>query len=245
MEVVLTTVVAAITSLSVVVVTHFLTARRETISKEKRERERVNLEYLNPLRLHLVENYFRLLEIKRSIDKDGKCEPLLYVADPKSVSQQSDEWFNAEGCYLISSCYFTACLFCYIWKVRDNLPYLSLGKGNDTRLLTLILKVSRGFRKYLGVFYATQPSIGIDMFLRDEDRLMSYREFCQTLQNPPRRVWFDRLLYIYIDVGEGRGLARVDEALFAIHELSEFLDRVVGGGDSIQGRLETEGIESL
>ena len=246
MELLLPAIISAVTSLFVAIVTHFLATRREARARIKREREKVNLEYLNPLRLYLVENYFRLQEILKRVDEgDGRCEALTYVTDAKDVSKQSAEWFNEEGSYLISSCYFTACLFYYVNKVREDIPYLRLVNRDDTRLLTLILKVNLGFLTNLGIFYAVQPSIGNDMYLRDGNRLISYREFGQSLQDSDKRVWFDRLLTFYIQAGQGVNLGRLKKTLAAIQELSEFLDDVVGGKASIEVRLEAEGIESM
>jgi hypothetical protein len=83
------------------------------------------------------------------------------------------------------------------------------------------------------------------MYLASEKRLVTYREFCQMLQNPETRVWFDRLLNFYIETGQGQNLKRIENIMGAIQSMSSFLDRVAGGGNSIKERLEIEGIESL
>jgi hypothetical protein len=246
MEIFIPAIISAVTSLAVVIVTYVMTSRREARLKEQQERERVNLEYLNPLRLYLVENYFRLREILARVQQgNGRCAWLLYVEHARDVSSQSAEWFNGEGAYLISSSYLTACLFCYMSKVRQDFPYLRLADQGDTKLLTLMLKVNLGFLKELGIFYVTQPSIGNDLYSAQENRLLTYREFCQVLQDPGKRVWFDRLLTYYLETGQGQHLERVEQALAAMLELSNFLDQVVGGGSSIKDRLEAEGIRSL
>lgn len=241
-----TAIISAVTSVLVVVLTQIFNNYRESKNKENLERERVNLTYLNPLRFYLVENYFRLTNILDTIQAEGgKVEALLFVQNPGDISKQDAEWFNGRGSYLISSCYLTARLFYQINKVRDELPYLSLNSNDDTELITLMTKVSLCFRQSLGIYYVIQPSIGNDMYLHDQGRIISYREFCQSLQNPEKRVWFDRLLGYYIETGQGQKLKRVEEVLSAIQELSKFLDRVVGGGMSIRKRLEIEGINSL
>jgi hypothetical protein len=246
MQILLTAIISAVTSLLVVILTPVLTTYRENKAQQRRDRERVNLTYLNPLRFYLVENHFRLTEILRRVsDEGGRCEALLFVNSPKDVSEKNAEWFNGQGCYLISSCYLTACLFYQMRRVRDDLPFLRLGKNDDTKLMALMIKVSLGFLRGFGVFYLTQPSIGNDMYLREEGRLMSYREFCQLLQSPERRIWFDRLLVYYLETGQGAKLARVENALSAIQELSGFLDDAIGGGESIKERFESEGIKSL
>ena len=246
MKELLTAIISAVTSVVVVLVTYGLNSYREAKSKEKQETERIISAYLNPLRFYLVENYFRLAEILKEIaEGDGKHKALLYVTDAKEISEQSAEWFNSYGCYLISSCYLTARLFYQLDKIRQELSYLQLRKKDDTELITLITILSRCFRRDYGIYYLTQPSIGNDMYLVSENRLITYREFCQMLQDPKTRVWFDRLINFYIETGQGQKLKRIESILGAIQSMSLFLDRVAGGGSSLKERLEVEGIKSL
>lgn len=246
MQELLTAIISAATSILVVLVTYGLNSYREAKSKEKQEVDRVISTYLNPLRFYLVENYFRLAEILESIAQEGgKHEALLYITDPKAISDQSPEWFNGYGCYLISSCYITARLFYQLDKIRQELSYLRLSKKDDTELITLITILSRCFRQDHGIYYLIQPSIGNDMYLASEERLITYREFCQMLQKPETRVWFDGLLNFYIETGQGQKLKRIEDIMGAIQDVSLFLDKVAGGGSSIKERLEVEGIKSL
>lgn len=246
MKEVLTAIISAFTSVLVVLVTYGLNSYRENKAKEKQEADRIISTYLNPLRFYLVENYFRLSEILIKIANDGeKNEKLLYITNVKEISEQSPEWFNNYGCYLISSCYMTARLFYQLDKIRQELSYLRLSKKDDTELITLITILSRCFRQDYGIYYLIQPSIGNDMYLASEKRLITYREFCQLLQNPETRVWFDRLLNFYIETGQGQKLKRIEDIMGAIQSMSLFLDRVAGGGKSIKERLEAEGIKSL
>lgn len=87
--------------------------------------------------------------------------------------------------------------------------------------------------------------IGQDMILAAEDRLISYREFCELLRMPARRVWLDRLIAYYLETGRGMKLDRVADAIAAMEALSSLLDDVAGGGESIRARLAAEGISSL
>ena len=128
----------------------------ERVISEKQSREKVHKEYLNPLRLYLVETYFRLSEIiRRTRENNNHCDDLAYIDQPDDPSSKDDEWFNGQGCYLVSSCYLTACLFYLMKKVWEDIPYLRLHKNDDTTLLTLLMKVSLGFRRNLGIFYLT------------------------------------------------------------------------------------------
>jgi hypothetical protein len=236
---IISAITALITSSLVVYFTQFLKNKAE----QEQEIKALNLKYLNPLRLFLEENHFRLNEILNRVETGGgKCD-ILVVAEIDAISKQKAEWFNGEGCYLISSCYFTAGLFYQIQKVREEFAYLRLGQQEDTLLLNLMFGVSHAFLQNLGIFYATQPSIGIDMYLSEQARMRSYREFSQLLQDPEKRVWFDRLINFYVETGKGQNLGRVREALNAIEKLSQFLDQAVKGGASIQRRYQAEGLD--
>ncbi len=243
---VLTAIISAVTSVLVVLITYGLNAYREAKSKEKQEINKIISIYLNPLRFSLVENYFRLAEILERVTKEGEeYESLTHVVDVNEISDQSAEWFNGYGCYLISSCYITARLFYQLDKIRQDISYLRLNRKDDTELITLVTILSRCFRQDHGIYYLIQPSIGNDIYLANEKRLVTYREFCELLQNPKNRVWFDRLLLFYIETGQGQKINRIKDILMAIQRMSLFLDRVVGGGDSIRERLEVEGMKSL
>ena len=245
MQEMLTAIISAVTSVLVVFVTYSLNSHREAKLKEKRDYERVVSTYLNPLRLSLVENYFRLSEILASVSElDGKHEAFLYVDNAEEVSEQTSQWFNNHGCYLISSCYITARLFYHLDKVRLDLSYLKLSPKDDTELISQVTILSRYFRQGYGIYYLLQPSIGNDIYLAGEERLMTYREFCQLLQDSEARVWFDRLLIFYIDTGKGKQLKRIENILRAIQDMSLFLDKLAGGGNSIKERLEIEDIST-
>jgi len=236
---VISAIIAAVTALVVTLVTQAVQQR----NVKRQEFKKINEEYLNPLRLYLEENYFRIAEILGLVNAGGgKCQILLYIDSPAELSQKDASWFNGEGCYLISSCYFTAYLFATIKKVRDDVPYLRLREEDDTRLLQLLLKINLGFLKDLGIFYVIQQSIGDQMYIRAEERFMTYQEFCGVLQHPEKRVWFDRLLNFFLDTGKGKSLDRVEQVIEAIYNASVFLDQKVGGGPSIKERLRQEGV---
>lgn len=206
------------------------------------QRHKINLTYLNPLRLSLEEAYIRLREIAKDVDQQGIVPALLFIENPADISTQEAEWFNGEGCYLISTCYITACLFFAIKQVRDHLPYLRLSRESDTELMNLLFRVSRAFLQDLGIFYVIQPSIGSDLYLSAQNRLMTYREFCERLQDPAHRVWCDRLILFFLETGQGKKRDRIPAALHAIQELSAFLDKHIGKGVVIEERLKAEGI---
>ena len=247
---VLVTVLAAVyTAVLLPSLQQYLSARAAQWMKQREEadakREAINLTYLNPLRLWLEETYVRLQDISARLAQSDRCEALLFIDAPADVSSQEAVWFNEQGCYLVSSCYITACLFFAIKQVRENIPYLQLARQDDTELMTRMFRINHAFLRDLGIYYVTQPSIGNDVYLAAQQRLMTYREFCEMLQKPEQRVWCDRLLQFYLEVGQGKRTVNLQAALQAVHDLSQFLDAHIGQGVSITERLKAEGIPNL
>lgn len=234
-------VIAAVTSVVVTGLSLLLGDRQQRRRAEQVRRQDLNARYLNPLRLHLVENYYRLTDTLRQADVGGgRYEAVLAVAEPAEISGKDAPWFNGTGCALASSVYLTACLFAQLQRVRDDFPYLQLDADDDTRLAALLLSVHQGYLSGLGIFYVTQPSIGQSMWVPGQGRLLTYREFCELLQDPSQRVWFDRLIQFHLDTATGQARERTQRLIDAIRQLSSFLDDCVGGGHSIQSRLQAE-----
>jgi len=231
--------IAGVTALAVALLTSFLSIRRDTKLRRSEEQRSINMQYLNPLRIALAENYFRLQEIRAEVNSEGKCQALVLVRTPEEILQKSPEWFNGEGTYLVSSSYYTACVFSNVSRLRKDIPYLRLAHTDDTVLLSKLRRVSLGYLRHLGVFFATQDSIGQTMLC--DNKLISYREFCELLTDPNELVWLRRLLEYYILTGLGEYMERIDEALNSMDDLLSFLDEEVGAGSSLRAILETEG----
>jgi hypothetical protein len=157
------------------------------------------------------------------------------------MSTKDQEWFNGPGSYLTSSVYMMACMFAYLQKVREGIPYLRLSNVDDTTLIELILKLQITLVKQEGVQYAIQASTGQDMWLQPENRLRTYREFCELLRTPESRVWLDRAFRFYLETGQGQKSDRALKAIAAMQELAGFLDKCVGGGGTIDSRWAAEG----
>lgn len=240
MEVFMPAIVAFLTAITVVFIRDYLGSR----GAARKDAARINSEYLNPLSLYCEETYFRLYDILRRIDEseDNRCEVLLFVENESELSGKGAQWFNHEGGYLISTCYFTACLFYCIAKVREDIPYLRLSKEKDSLLRDLMYRVSKAFREQLGVFYSIQLGIGHSIYSDQDLRMKTYREFCEALQDPDERVWFGRLVNFYIDTGRGEKRERVEKALVAIQDLSKKLDQAVNCDDTLARRLQSEGL---
>jgi hypothetical protein len=72
------------------------------------------------------------------------------------------------------------------------------------------------------------------------ERLITYREFCEHLTDPEWRAWVDGLIVFHLETARGEKEWRGHAILDASGELSAFLDECVGGGRSIESRLEAE-----
>lgn len=209
--------------------------------KEKDAIEEMKLKYLGPLRLYLVESFIRLYEIDKKISDNQEHQALICIEKPEDISAKNISWMIGEGCYLLSSCYLIACLFFTIKQVRDVVPFLKLDKKQDTEMLKLMESINILFGGLEGgVFYVIQFSLANDIYLSDKQRLMTYREFCEMLQDSKNREWWDGLIRFFIRAGRGENIQRLRFAQTAIHTLSTFLDKQIGQGDSIQSRLEAE-----
>jgi type II secretory pathway component PulF len=106
--------------------------------------------------------------------------------------------------------------------VREDIPYLQIPSSEDTRLAELILRVQISLLKQGGIQYVNQISTGEDMWLRTENRLLTYREFCDMLRDPEARVWLDRILMFYLETGRRERNDRADNVISSIQELVTF-----------------------
>jgi hypothetical protein len=198
------------------------------------------------LRYYSAEVFFRIQEVlRRAKDSGGVCRDLACIDGPEELSQRDSKWFNGEGCYLVLTCYLSACLFSYAKEVKEDFLANSLPQDIDAELMRLLLKVSLGFLKDLGVFYVTQDGIGELVHVEGRHGVMSYIEYCSLLLDAEKRVWLDRLCDFYLAAGRGNNLARLESVLRAILDLSDFLDVLIGMGPSVRERLKAEGLERL
>lgn len=209
-----------------------LTAIFARLSDVRAERKKIKDDYLNPLRLFAEEVHYRIEDMFQFPQNRN----LLAGPGTEEISLQPPEWFNGDGCYFASTCYLTACLFASMRRVRGGVPYLRLRWIRDTELQTSILTVSHEFLDDLGIYYVIQHSIGEQMWDPAANRVITYRSFCEALQDPERRVWFDRLLQFYMDIGKGRRLKQLRHAQRALEALSRLLDK----GVAIEARKRAE-----
>ncbi len=222
-------VIGAVSAFVVATLTVLVARAKDARTEKKKVRDK----YLNPLRLFAEEAHYRTEDMFRFPEN----RQFLAVGSPRDVGQQPAEWFNARGSYFASTCYLTACLFAAMKRVREGIPYLQLRRGKDTDLITSILSVSHEFLDDLGIFYLIQHSIGEQMWDITAARVVTYRTFCEMLRDEEQRVWLDRLLQFYIDVGNGGRIEQLRRIQKALQALSELLD----GGSAIQARTQAEG----
>lgn len=235
----LTAIIATTTALAVAVLTYRLSALQ---AKQQTARE-TTMRYLNPLRFYVAENLVRFYWIHKELRKHHRRDDLRKVLRAEEVSSKPREWFNWEGYYLATTCYFTARLFSCLADVRREIPYFKLRRGRDTDLLARIRSVNVAFAKVaedFGIPYVTQDSIGADV--SDGQRKLSYHEFCELLMAPERRVWCDRLIYFYLELGDGGHEEQQAKVCKSLYALSQFLDDAVRGGESLKAIVGSEQI---
>ncbi|MBN1173196.1 MAG: hypothetical protein JXA67_13565 [Micromonosporaceae bacterium] len=237
-------VVAAATSIAVTVMSLLVADRQRRHAEQRSERQRLNARYLNPLRMQVVENHYRLEgTLRRLAEADpadgttGTVSAMLVIDDPAELSTKDSSWFNGIGCPLVTAVYMTASLFAQIKQVREDMPYLLLSGRDDTELACLILRIQRAYLCDDGVYYVTQPSLGEELWIRPEGRLRTYREFCQLLTDPASRIWFDRLVRFHLQTAQGERTEQITTLLTCLNDLGQYLDRCVGGGDAIAQRV--------
>jgi hypothetical protein len=107
-------------------------------------------------------------------------------------------------------------------------------------LTELTLQVHVGILQDGGMPYVAQISLGQEMWHPEEKRLITYREFCQLLQEPDLRPWIEPLVLYHLLLARGENLGRVRLLVDATAELAKFLDGHAGGGDSIKSRSDAE-----
>lgn len=224
----LTATISALTSLAVAIATQYWNTKLKQEEKRREHRNKLNLSYLNPLRFALERAYFRISKILKLVEaQDDEFRSKMSLIDhPNEITDKDETWFTFDeaGYYLISSCYMTACLFFQISKVRNEIPYLDLGKKDDAKITILMYEITHNFLDNQGIYHIIQDSIGVDMYIPDQKRLMSYREFCQLLRKPEDRKWFDKLIAFYIEVSHGKRTEQIRDLVEAISQLLSFIE---------------------
>lgn len=233
----LNAIIAAVTSVFVAILSQILIRYREKRQNIDTDIHYLRKDYINPIRFMLAENYYRIYEIT---EKDEKRKKLLVINEASEVMKKNMDWFVEDGCYLISSCYLTACLFAYMENIRNGMPFFKSSYHNDTKLMELINRLVVDFSKGLKIFYVIQKNIGKESYIKDEDRVITYREFCTLLKDEENFKWYESLINYYLEIGNGE-YEQQQVLLVHIKELAKFFDKMVFGGDSIRQKMLAEG----
>lgn len=233
----LNAVIAAGTSVLVVILSHILIRQKEKAQIIENNEEKFFDNYVNPIRFMLAENYYRIREIIEQVkedDQEKKDKNKILVVDcAEDVMNKDSSWFIADGCYLISTCYLTACLFYHMENIREGIPFFKMSRYEDTKLLELINKLVVDFSNNLNIYYVVQMNIGKEFYIKEEKRILTYREFCELLRNKDDFEWYKKLIDYYLRVEKGE-YKQAEYLLIHIKELAKFLDKIVSGGDSIR-----------
>lgn len=230
-------VIAAATSVIVVILSQMLISLKDKKRALELETDALRKEFLNPIRFILSENYFRLQKIVKETQAETKNVKLAVIKDAGEVFYKETEWFVGEGSYLMSSCYFLGCLFAYNEKIRRDIPFFKLPKQVDTELIIRINKLVVGFSKNLNIYYAIQMNIGNEFYIKEEQRLITYREFCGEVKE--NLDWYKPLITYFLRIADGE-YQETQYILEDIKEFTEYLDEIVSGGNSIQQKILAE-----
>lgn len=238
-DAIFTAAVAAATSLVVAVIGPWAARSYENARERRVLISSVNLQHLAPLRQQLAEAAFRHRRVLDDFRAGGRS--LLGGVDHvRDVHAKPLDWFAGEGCFLMSTCYYTARLFAEIVRLGDAYPYLRLNdKRKEAELTALVLRVRLAFAGEGGVWFAIQAAIGEDMIGAD-GRLAGYPDFCHAVQDEHRGVWYRQLIGLYRALADGQGVDRIGRTLAAMEHLSHLLDAAVGSSASVSDRLRLE-----
>lgn len=235
----LNAVIAASTSVIVVVLSQVLVNYKEKKRVQEDEMNRLLKEYVNPIRFILAENYFRLRKIIDETQKNNNRNDAILKAAKVKIQNKNTEWFVGDGCYLISSCYLLGCLFAYVENIREDIPFFKLTDQKDTEIMKIINKLSAGFSKDLNIYYVIQMNIGKEVYLKEEQRIQTYREFCEFIKEKENLIWYGSLIKYFIRIASGE-YHETEYILMDIKELARYLDDMVFGGNSIEQKMDAE-----
>lgn len=235
-------IISASTSIIVVVLSQALISLRDNRISRKAEIRNIQKEHINPLRFFLGECYLRIEQILDAFEEENSKKPIeniLIIQDPFELTSKDSSWFAGRGCYLISSCYYTACLFAYMERIRNKTPFLKLSDENDTRLIQMLVKVSNNFGEDLNIFYTIQMNIGREMYSEEEHNVITYRRFCELLMDENNIIWYESLVRFFLKMARNE-CRNKDSLVKHMKELADFLDEIVSGSSYIEWKSEYE-----
>lgn len=137
----------------------------------------------------------------------------------------------------MSTCYYAACLLAFLERIRNKMPFLKLENENDTKMAELIGHIVNDFGRNLNIYYPIQMNIGREMYRENEQNILTYREFCEMLKKEENLVWYYSLVNFFLRMVKSES-ENGKRLLKDIQALSDFLDKIVSGGNSIKQKYD-------
>lgn len=233
-------IIAAGTSIFVVILSQIFISNREKKKMINDEISQFRKGYIEPIRFMLTENYYRMYEISKGYKKSK----LNSVKASAEILDKNDDWFVKEGCYLISSCYLLGCLLAYMQNIRNSMPYIDFPNHDDTEIMKHINQLVVDFSSNLKIYYVLQMNIGEEFYIKGENRVISYREFCTLLKRKEDFSWYQSLIDYYLRIGRDE-CETLSTTLAHIKEFAELLDKMTSGGNSIEQKMAAENVQNV
>ncbi|MBK1988853.1 hypothetical protein A0J48_015125 [Sphaerospermopsis aphanizomenoides BCCUSP55] len=205
--------------------------------KENEERDKLKLQYLDPLRVATQDLRDRLIEIR---ERQNQKDPILQTGLQQLISNKTGnaandlpykyiwqnkgdyaEWANGIGCFSLSTLRTTALYFYQASKILQELPYVKLSSGDDVELRKHLINVRSALGGSYGIWNELQDSIG-EYLLKENGKLRNYREFCYEIIDDVNYFWFYRPIRFFADF-HLKSSNEVDEMIQSLDTLDRFL----------------------
>lgn len=198
-------------------------------AEREREKEKIRLQYLNPLRISAEDLYERICDISDRLKDKDKAQSLTtnfrYINDENIINREDfEKWCNIDGYYYVSTLYITNLYFASASKIRLELPFIQLTPESDQKLLELLSKVRKSFGGRYGIWETIQDSLGT-YIRRIDNTIMNYKEFCKEIVDKNQHIWFVCLISFYRDILNKENY-EVKDVREALNELIKFLKEV-------------------
>jgi hypothetical protein len=181
--------------------------------REREARDKLKLQYLDPLRVATQNLRDRLIEIRERQNrkdtlltdtiqqlKSNKCGHLPSDAPYKLWSDEVEfsAWANDIGCFALSTLRITALYFYRASKILRELPYVELSVGQDVELRNYLMNVKRALDGPYGIWHELQDSLG-EYLVNGDNKIKNYKDFCCEIFDDKSYYWFLRLINFFQD----------------------------------------------
>jgi hypothetical protein len=181
--------------------------------RESEARDKLKLQYLDPLRVATQDLRDRLIEIRERQNrkdtlltdtiqqlKSNKCGHLPSDASYNLWRNEVEfsAWANDIGCFALSTLRITALYFYRASKMLEELPYVELSVGQDVELRSYLINVKRSLGGPYGVWHELQDSLG-EYLVDGDNKIKNYKDFCYEIFDDKSYYWFLRLITFFQD----------------------------------------------